>query len=88
VAGALPHELSGGEQQRLAIARALVNEPAVVLADEPTGNLDEASGAIVLDLLAEMAGAGRAVVVVTHETAVTGRADRVVTMREGRLHAS
>ena len=86
VAGALPHELSGGEQQRLAIARALVNEPTVVLADEPTGNLDEASGTIVLDLLEEMAQAGRAVVVVTHETTVTERADRIVTMREGRLH--
>jgi ABC-type lipoprotein export system ATPase subunit len=88
VAGSLPHELSGGEQQRLAIARALVNEPVVVLADEPTGNLDEASGAIVLDLLREIADAGRAVVVVTHESAVTDRADRVMAMREGRLDAA
>jgi ABC-type lipoprotein export system ATPase subunit len=88
VAGSLPHELSGGEQQRLAIARALVNEPVVVLADEPTGNLDEASGTIVLDLLREIADEGRAVVVVTHETAVTDRADRVVAMRDGRLEAA
>jgi ABC-type lipoprotein export system ATPase subunit len=85
VAAALPHELSGGEQQRLALARALVNDPAVVLADEPTGNLDEASGEAVLDLLGEMTEAGRAIVVVTHETAVTDRADRVVALREGRL---
>ena len=88
VAGALPHELSGGEQQRLAVARAVVNDPAVLLADEPTGNLDEASGAVVLDLLRERAGEGRAVVVVTHERTVTARADRVVTLREGRLAAA
>ncbi|UGS37350.1 ABC transporter ATP-binding protein [Capillimicrobium parvum] len=88
VAGGLPHELSGGEQQRLAVARAVVNDPAVLLADEPTGNLDEASGAVVLDLLRELAGDGRAVVVVTHERTVTARADRVVTLREGRLAAA
>src|SRR5947208_2086343 len=68
VAAALPHELSGGEQQRFAIARALVADPDVVLADEPTGNLDAASGAEVLDLLSGMAEGGRAVVVVTHES--------------------
>jgi ABC-type lipoprotein export system ATPase subunit len=88
VADHLPHELSGGEQQRLAIARALVNDPAVVLADEPTGNLDETSAAIVLDLLREIADEGRGVVVVTHEAAVTGRADRTVELREGRLVAA
>jgi ABC-type lipoprotein export system ATPase subunit len=85
VAGALPHELSGGEQQRLALARALVNDPVLVLADEPTGNLDEASGGTVLDLLRAVADDRRGVVVVTHEPAVTGRADRVVALREGRL---
>src|SRR4051794_27309388 len=85
VAGALPHELSGGEQQRFAIARALARDPDVVLADEPTGNLDSASGALVLDLLRDAAGAGRAVVVVTHEAAATGRADRVLELRDGRL---
>ncbi len=88
VADGLPHELSGGEQQRLAIARALVNDPAVVLADEPTGNLDEASAAIVLDLLREIADEGRGVVVVTHEAAVTDRADRAVELRGGRLVAA
>jgi ABC-type lipoprotein export system ATPase subunit len=85
VAGALPHELSGGEQQRFAIARALARDPDVVLADEPTGNLDAASGTLVLDLLRDAAGAGRAVVVVTHEAEATGRADRVLELRDGRL---
>jgi ABC-type lipoprotein export system ATPase subunit len=85
VAGALPHELSGGEQQRFAIARALARDPDVVLADEPTGNLDAASGRLVLDLLGAAADAGRAVVVVTHETEVTARADRVLELRDGRL---
>jgi ABC-type lipoprotein export system ATPase subunit len=84
-AGRRPHELSGGEQQRLAVARALVNDPPVLLCDEPTGNLDEAAGALVLDLLRAAAGDGRAVVVVTHETAVTDAADRVVELRDGRL---
>jgi ABC-type lipoprotein export system ATPase subunit len=88
VAGALPHELSGGEQQRLALARALVNDPSLILADEPTGNLDEGSGAVVLDLLREAVGDGRALVVVTHEPAVTGWADRVVALRDGRLAAA
>jgi ABC-type lipoprotein export system ATPase subunit len=85
VAGSLPHELSGGEQQRFAIARALVNDPAVLLADEPTGNLDEASGAEVLRLLRAGAGDGRAVVMVTHEHAAAGIADRVLSLEEGRL---
>jgi ABC-type lipoprotein export system ATPase subunit len=85
VSAALPHELSGGEQQRFAIARALARDPDVVLADEPTGNLDAASGALVLDLLGAAAQAGRAVVVVTHEPAVTARADRVLELRDGRL---
>jgi ABC-type lipoprotein export system ATPase subunit len=81
-----PHELSGGEQQRLALARALVRDPPVVLADEPTGNLDEASGRGVLALLREVADAdGRAVLVVTHERAATALADRVLELRDGRL---
>jgi ABC-type lipoprotein export system ATPase subunit len=85
VSSALPHELSGGEQQRFAIARALAGDPDVVLADEPTGNLDAASGRLVLDLLRAATEAGRAVVVVTHEPEATGRADRVLELRDGRL---
>jgi ABC-type lipoprotein export system ATPase subunit len=80
-----PHELSGGEQQRLAIARALVNDPEVVLADEPTGNLDQENGAVVLALLRNLAR--RAVVIVTHEPEAAAIADRVVHLRDGRLEA-
>lgn len=87
VAGTLPHHLSGGEQQRFAVARALVNDPAVLLADEPTGNLDVEAGAEVLRLLRAGADEGRAVVLVTHETAAAGIADRVVRLHEGRLVA-
>jgi ABC-type lipoprotein export system ATPase subunit len=85
VAGSLPHQLSGGEQQRFAIARALVNDPDVLLADEPTGNLDVHAGAEVLRLLRAGAAEGRAVVMVTHETAAANIADRVLTLRDGRL---
>jgi ABC-type lipoprotein export system ATPase subunit len=80
-----PHELSGGEQQRLAVARALVRDPAVILADEPTGNLDTASAAAVLGLLRHAAGEGRAVVIVTHEAAATDTADRILRLAGGRL---
>jgi ABC-type lipoprotein export system ATPase subunit len=85
VAGSLPHQLSGGEQQRFAIARALVNDPAVLLADEPTGNLDAESGTEVLRLLRAGADEGRAVVMVTHERSAAGIADRVLTLEAGRL---
>jgi ABC-type lipoprotein export system ATPase subunit len=82
----LPHELSGGEQQRLAVARALVHNPPLVLADEPTGNLDTEAGAAVLGLLRAAAAAdGRAVVIVTHDEAATTQADRVLHLRDGRL---
>jgi ABC-type lipoprotein export system ATPase subunit len=87
VAQTLPHQLSGGEQQRFALARALVNDPAVLLADEPTGNLDVEAGAEVLRLLRAGADEGRAVVMVTHETAAAGIADRVLTLTGGRLEA-
>jgi ABC-type lipoprotein export system ATPase subunit len=83
VADHLPHELSGGEQQRFAIARALVNDPELVLADEPTGNLDAENGAAVLALLRNLKG--RAVVIVTHEPEAAAIADRVLQLREGRL---
>jgi ABC-type lipoprotein export system ATPase subunit len=85
VAGSLPHELSGGEQQRFAIARALVNDPAVLLADEPTGNLDAEAGAEVLRLLRAGADDGRAVVMVTHEASATAMADRVLRLEGGKL---
>jgi ABC-type lipoprotein export system ATPase subunit len=85
VARSLPHELSGGEQQRFAFARALVNDPPVLLADEPIGNLDEASGAVVLDLLGGAAAEGRAVVMVTHQPEAIAAATRVVRLEHGKL---
>ena len=85
VAGHSPHELSGGEQQRFAIARALVNDPVLVLADEPTGNLDTTAAGDVLRLLREMTGRGRAVVMVTHEPDIAAAADRVLEMADGQL---
>ena len=83
----LPAALSGGQQQRAAIARALANDPPVLLADEPTGNLDSTTAAAVLDLFADLAGAGKAVVMVTHERDLTGVADRQVTLVDGRVAA-
>ena len=81
-----PGQLSGGEMQRTAIARALVAGPQLVLADEPTGNLDSASGEVILDLLVEVvAQAGCALVLVTHDESAASRADRTVHLRDGRL---
>jgi ABC-type lipoprotein export system ATPase subunit len=87
VADTLPSKLSGGEQQRFAIARALVNDPVLVLADEPTGNLDVEAGGEVLRLLRASAAEGRAVVLVTHEPAAAAIADRVLTLHDGKLVA-
>src|SRR3954471_9047372 len=85
VAGLRPHQLSGGEQQRFALARALIGDPSLVLADEPIGNLDAAAGDVVLDLLRAAADDGRAVVMVTHQAEATVRADRVLRLDEGLL---
>jgi len=84
-AGKLPSGLSGGQQQRAAIARALANDPPVLVADEPTGNLDSRTAGSVLDLLAATAGKGRTVLMVTHERDVAGLVDRVVTLADGRV---
>jgi len=80
-----PSELSGGEMQRVAIARALANRPRLLLADEPTGELDQATGDQVISLLDRLHADGTSVVVVTHDPAVASRAHRLITMRDGRI---
>ncbi len=82
-----PNELSGGQQQRVAVARALAMEPSLMLADEPTGNLDSRSTADVLDLLDEIHSEGKTIVIITHEDDVAERAGRVVTLRDGKVES-
>ncbi|MGX1773220.1 ABC transporter ATP-binding protein [Nocardia brasiliensis] len=80
-----PAELSGGQMQRVAVARALIMDPPLILADEPTGNLDSKTGAAILELLGELAGSGNSVVMVTHDMGAVAYCDRVVTLRDGRI---
>ncbi|AHH20500.1 putative ABC transporter, ATP-binding protein [Nocardia nova SH22a] len=83
-----PAELSGGQMQRVAVARALIMDPPLILADEPTGNLDSATGAAILELLGDIAGAGNSVVMVTHDMGAVEYCDRVITLRDGRIGSS
>jgi len=84
-AGHLPRQLSGGEQQRVCVARALINSPSVVLADEPTGNLDEANERIVLDLFRQLHDEGTTLIVVTHDAAVAAQGQRQIILNHGRI---
>jgi putative ABC transport system ATP-binding protein len=81
----LPYQLSGGEQGRVAVARAIVNQPPLLLADEPTGNLDRATGTQVLELLCKLNGAGQTVIMVTHDIQAAGYASRMVDILDGQI---
>ena len=84
--GHLPRQLSGGEQQRVAVARALINEPKLILADEPTGNLDQANEAMVLDIFSKLHAAGHTILMVTHDPDIARQADRRIELAHGHLH--
>ena len=80
-----PNQLSGGEQQRVSIARALVNDPEIILADEPSGNLDSKTGEAIFDLLGELNKKGKTVVVVTHDQDLAARASRIIRVKDGEI---
>jgi putative ABC transport system ATP-binding protein len=82
-----PSQMSGGERQRVAIARAIVNRPSIVLADEPTGNLDSRSGGAVMDLLRELHAEGRTILIITHDRELAESLPRRVLMRDGAIEA-
>lgn len=81
-----PSELSGGQRQRVAIARAIVNNPSIILADEPTGNLDTTSGTDIMSIFSELHKQGNTVIVVTHDKSIAQKADRVITIVDGKIH--
>lgn len=80
-----PSELSGGEQQRVAIARAMANKPAIILADEPTGEVDTKTRDMIVNLLKELSEKGQTILIVTHDTSVSARTNRIITMRDGKI---
>ena len=83
-----PAELSGGQQQRVAVARALINDPDILLCDEPTGNLDTKTGSQIMDMLVDLNRQGRTVIIVTHDPAISARAERIIRIRDGKVESA
>ena len=82
-----PAELSGGEQQRVAICRAIINEPALLLADEPTGNLDTKTGEEIMNLFKELHRNGQTIIVITHENEIADQTERIITVKDGLIES-